>query len=186
MPRSVTGEELDRIGGLGENEFQNLCIRARLHCSKVHPDKTGKDFIVEFPLSSPSPTVPFDKAPPPVQVVVQVKTILSKTTSAKLALSVASRLAKDTRPAVVAILRVDENDEFQGLHVIHLLDDELGRILKSLRRASKKGSSKLHEMSISFGPNAANRISMDPLQLHATLAALAAPDMITYAVTCHG
>ncbi len=181
MPSVMAGEELERIGDLGEIEFNRLCRLANLHCSKVVPDRTGKDFVVEFPLGPLGGSPSFDKSPPPVQIVVQVKTILAKTTSARMTLAVANRLAKDTRPAVVAIFRIDENDAFKSLHFVHIIDSELSRVLKSLRQASKKKGPKLNEMTISFVPHASNAVPMEALAVYAAIASLPGNDMLRYA-----
>ncbi|MCZ7454389.1 hypothetical protein [Rhizobium rhizogenes] len=181
MSSEMSGDELERIGDLGEIEFQRLCRLAKLHCSKVLPDRTGKDFVVEFPLAPLAQGLSFDKSPPPSQVIVQVKTILEKTTSARLTLSVANRLAKDTRPAVVAIFRIDENDLFKSLDFVHIIDSDLARVLKSLRKASKKKYPKLHEMTISFAPHQSKKVPMEALGLYAAVSSLSGSDMLKYA-----
>ncbi|MGO6845934.1 hypothetical protein ELH36_08535 [Rhizobium ruizarguesonis] len=180
---SVTpqGEELDRIGDLGEGEFRTLCRKARLHCSKVDPDRTGKDFVVEFQLAKPGGFVSLDRRPPPIQIVVQVKTILAKNCTARLSLSVAERLAKDTRPAAVAVLRIDEQDEIVDLHLLHLMDGPLGRILKALRQASSSDTPRLHERTISFKLDPSDRVHRKAPDVYAAFAAFAGDGMLGYA-----
>ncbi|TCA26243.1 hypothetical protein [Rhizobium leguminosarum] len=175
------GEELDRIGDLGEGEFRTLCRKARLHCSKVDPDRTGKDFVVEFQLADPRGFVSIDRRPPPIQIVVQVKTILAKNNTARLSLSVAERLAKDTRPAAVAVLRIDEQDEIVDLHLVHLIDGQLGRILKALRQASKSDAPRLHERTISFKVDPSDRVRRKAPDVYAAFAEFAGGGMLAYA-----
>lgn len=146
----IIGEELDRIGTLGEIHFAKLSANAKLKCSEVRPDKTGKDFIVEKSLAPGSPTRPLDKRPPPLQVVAQVKTILAKNRTASISLSVAERLAKDLRPSVVCVFRIHEDDSILQMAFIHLLDDHLARVLESLRRASGRGRVAPHKKTMSF------------------------------------
>ena len=38
------------VGGMGEAEFKKWCYSVGLAANKFHEDKTGKDFLVEFPL----------------------------------------------------------------------------------------------------------------------------------------
>lgn len=47
--------ELDpeRIGRIGERQFEVLCERAGLYCNKSGVDVMGWDFIVEFPMGPP-------------------------------------------------------------------------------------------------------------------------------------
>ena len=40
------------VGGMGEAEFKKWCNSVGLAANKFHEDKTGKDFLVEFPLGS--------------------------------------------------------------------------------------------------------------------------------------
>ncbi|MFB2604587.1 hypothetical protein ACE04B_21740 [Rhizobium phaseoli] len=47
-------------------------------------------------------------------------------------------------------MRADEQDEIVDLHLVHLTDVQLGRILKALRQASKLNAPRLHERTISF------------------------------------
>jgi hypothetical protein len=176
------GEELDRIGDLGEGEFRMLCRRAGLHCSKVEPDRTGKDFIVEFKLAEPNGITSIDRRPPPAQIVVQVKTILAKNDTVRLSLSVAERLAKDTRPTVVAILRIDEQDQFVDLHLVHLIDGRLGRVLQALRKASKIKNARLHERTISFKISHGSQVERNAPAVYAAFAGFAAGNMLEYGV----
>lgn len=44
--------ESDRIGRIGERQFELLCERAGLFCNKSTVDIMGWDFIVEFPMGS--------------------------------------------------------------------------------------------------------------------------------------
>lgn len=99
--RPVGGAENDRIGRLGEIEFFRLCELAKLSCSKVEPDRTGKDFIVEFPPLALAMGQSFERRDAPRQFAVQVKTIKAQTRSATLTLSVAERLARDLWPTLV-------------------------------------------------------------------------------------
>ncbi|RWY79156.1 hypothetical protein EHI46_00235 [Rhizobium leguminosarum] len=178
---TLKGRKLDRIGDLGEGEFRTLCRKARLHCSKVDPDRTGKDFVVEFQLAKPGGFVSLYRRPPPISIVVQVKTILAKNCTARLSLSVAERLAKDTRPAAVAILRIDEQDEIVDLHLVHLIDGPLGRILKALRQASKLDTPRLHERTISFKLDPSDRVQRKAPDVYAAFAEFAGGGMLAYA-----
>ena len=43
----------DRIGRIGERQFEVLCERAGLYCNKSVVDVMGWDFVVEFPMTPP-------------------------------------------------------------------------------------------------------------------------------------
>lgn len=152
-----------------------------MNCSKLEPDKTGKDFIVEFDLAEPNKKMSFDKRPPPIQVVVQVKTILAKNKTARVTLSVAERLVKDSHPAVICILKIDKDDRIISMHLNHLFDDQLGRVLERLRRCSKNGDTKLHLKTITFAATTANAIPLEAEALSLALERLANAGMLEYA-----
>lgn len=174
------GADNDRIGRLGELEFSRLCELAKLSCSKVEPDRTGKDFIVEFPPPAVGEWQSLDRRAAPLQFAVQVKTIRSHRRSAALALSVAERLARDLRPAVVCVLKIDANDQFVSMHLILFEGAALGRVLARLRAAT--GSNKaLNELTVTFTPNAGNRIEYSPPSLKAALACFVPDGMKSYA-----
>ncbi|MFG1295784.1 hypothetical protein [Xanthobacter variabilis] len=174
------GADNDRIGRLGELEFARLCELAKLGCSKVEPDRTGKDFIVEFPPPAIGEWQSLDRRAAPLQLAVQVKTIRSHRRSAVLTLSVAERLARDLRPSLICVFKIDANDQFVALHLIHFQGAPLGRVLARLRAAT--GSDKeLNELSLTFATNAGNKIEYSPPSLKAALASFVPDGMKSYA-----
>lgn len=176
----VDGLENDRIGRLGEIEFARLCELAKVSCSKVEPDRTGKDFIVEF---RPPPLAlgqSFERRDAPKQFAVQVKTIKAANRSVNLALSVAERLARDLRPALVCIFRIDEGDQFVGLHTVHITDAVLERILARLRKATTD-TKPLNQLEMTFTANKANTVDLHPAALLAALSSCVPGTMEDYA-----
>ncbi|ACM37618.1 MULTISPECIES: hypothetical protein [Rhizobium/Agrobacterium group] len=174
------GLDNDRIGRLGEAEFVSLCERAKLSCSKVEPDRTGKDFIVEFAPPALEKGQSFDCRPAPLQFAVQVKTIRSHKKTVSVSLSVAERLARDLRPAVICVLKIDSTDKFVSMHLIHIKDEVLGRVLKRLRLAT--GSPKaLNKQNINFTSDVGNRIDYSGPALNVRLKALVDSGMKSYA-----
>lgn len=174
------GADNDRIGRLGELEFARLCELARLACSKVEPDRTGKDFIVEFPPPAIGEWQSLDRRAAPMQLAVQVKTIRSHRRSSVLTLSVAERLARDLRPTLICVFKVDPSEQFVALHLIHFQGDALGHVLARLRAAT--GSDKaLNELTVTFAANGGNKIEYSPPSLRAALASFVPDGMKSYA-----
>lgn len=174
------GADNDRIGRLGELEFARLCELAKLGCSKVEPDRTGKDFIVEFPPPALGEWQSLDRRAAPLQLAVQVKTIRSHRRSAVVTLSVAERLARDLRPSLICVFKVDPSDQFVALHLIHFQGDTLGRVLARLRAAT--GSNKaLNDLTVTFAANGDNKIGYSPSSLKAALASFVPEGMKSYA-----
>lgn len=177
----VEGDELDRLGAIGEGYFNALCLKAKLKCSTVFPDKTGKDFVVETSLQPATPERSLDKRPAPTQIIAQVKTILAKNSTVRISMSVAERLTKDTRPAIICVFRIGADDTIKSMAIIHLLDDQLASILKRMRRASTRGRVQPHKNSISIKVPNASWVEASKTELARTLMALPGAGMADYA-----
>ena len=90
----------DELGDKGEHRFPELCVDAGLICNKVGRDRTGWDFIVEFPLSSPTTLNSLDRRLQPPECRAQIKTVWVRSRNIRLRLSSAERLAKHPQPAI--------------------------------------------------------------------------------------
>lgn len=135
---------------------------------------------MEFPPPALGEWQSLDRRAAPLQIAVQVKTIRSHRRSAALTVSVAERLARDLRPAAVCVLKIDANDQFVSMHLIHFEGDVLARVLARLRAAT--GSKKaLNQLTLTFAPNAGNRIEYSPRFLKAALVSFVPDGMKSYA-----
>jgi hypothetical protein len=138
------------LGEAGESLFKNLCARAKLNCIKSDRDRSGWDFIVDFPLSDEGSPETLDQRQK-VTCHVQLKTTaVSGNGTVSLKLSAADLLAKDSHPALIAIFRLNKNGEPLRGYLIHLLDESLSRLLRRLRRAEAQGRRDTHNLKISF------------------------------------
>lgn len=54
----------DELGEKGESSFANFCSDARLICNKLHKDRTGVDYLVEFKFPD-TQDGPLDQRPQP-------------------------------------------------------------------------------------------------------------------------
>jgi hypothetical protein len=134
----------DDIGEKGQSHFQMICADARLVCNKAIRDRTGWDFIVEFPFSDIQGPHSLDSRDAPLSSHVQVKTLLAQNVRLqnvrfKMRLSSAERLAKDIKPAFVYVAKVDWPNVIEPF-LIHLIDDPLAAILKRLREENAVGN----------------------------------------------
>ncbi|TFF20556.1 hypothetical protein E3C22_16745 [Jiella endophytica] len=180
--RPPLGNDLQRIGDIGENKFKDLCDKAGLHCSKPVPDRTGKDWLVEFPLEGFDILMPYDKRPAAKCVVVQVKTVTSTKRPVTMKLSAAERLAKDLKPAVVCMMVYDRDEgEVIEARFVHILGDNLASILKRLRKGQKRMEDALHKLTIGFGADKGFEVPLTKEGFYDALSAVAAPSMDRYA-----
>jgi hypothetical protein len=143
----------DQLGKKGEARFGEICSDARLTCNPSSYDRTGWDFIVEFPYDPPGQEPSLDKRQSPISCHVQLKTMWSSNDTFRMRLSSAERLAKEPKPAFVYVLKVNGNLEFAEAYLVPMLDDNLAAILKRLRREHAKGpeaTAKINKKYIAF------------------------------------
>jgi hypothetical protein len=122
----------DDLGEMGEGFFTALCAQAGLICNKANRDRTGWDFIVEQRFSGSGSAL--DEREKPLSFYVQLKTIKENTRRISWRLSSAEYLAKEEKPSFICILRVDQNNQFTGASLIHMLNEPLD-IVDLLRKS---------------------------------------------------
>lgn len=150
----------DPLGEKGQSRFKELCADAGLICNKSDRDIAGWDFIVDFDLDESS-TTSLDRRKTPLSCHVQVKTIYDRTSSVRLPLKMAERLAKELKPSFICVFKVDEGFQFTAAYLMHMSGDHLGRILKRLRQAGAKASStEIRKMTISFTPTEEEKVGV--------------------------
>lgn len=122
----------DQLGAYGESLFAALCEKAGLFCNKATRDRSGWDFIVEFPMD-PLRDGDLDKRPNPLSCIFQQKTMWHRNDRIRFRLSSLERLAKDPRPSFVFVIKVDERREPSGAFLIPLRGEVLAGVLQALR-----------------------------------------------------
>ena len=138
----------DELGAVGEGLFPTLCARAKLICNSSNRDRTGWDFVVEFPMPDVDENLTLDGRAP-TACSVQLKATAA-TGPVSLRLSSAERLAKDPRPALIVVMRLTPTGEPVAGYLIHLLDAPLAKVLKRLRVAQASRTFDVNNAKISF------------------------------------
>src|SRR3974377_1161280 len=67
----------DQLGQKGEAHFKEICSDKKLICNQTLYDRSGWDFIVEFPYQQSSMQSSLDSRHSPISCHVQVKTMWS-------------------------------------------------------------------------------------------------------------
>ena len=172
----------DELGIVGENMFRTLCGQARLVCNKSDRDVTGWDFIVEFSMAGPDAAVPLDQRPAKA-CHIQLKSTAGENggrVSAKL--SAVERFAKDPRPGLIVVFRLRSDGQPLAGYVIHLVGNELARVLRRLRLAEAKRAFNVNRATISFDYRKRGvRFDLSPDGLKAALEAVIGDDPAGYA-----
>jgi len=161
----------DELGEKGQKHFGEICADAKLTCNQSDRDRKGWDFIVEFPFGpEDSGTTSYDKRSVPISYHVQVKTVLADTKSVKLRLSSAEWLAKEPKPSFIYVFRIKDGG-YQESVLIHLMDDNLSKVLKRLRAEARDKRHRLNRRSITFNlSRCGTRISSTGDALRAAIA----------------
>ncbi|EIM25226.1 hypothetical protein [Microvirga lotononidis] len=171
----------DQLGEKGENRFREMCADAKLVCNASNRDRTGWDFIVEFPFSKPEGQHTLDKRSTPISCHIQMKTMWETSESFKMRLSSAERLAKELKPSFVYVLKIDEKLQPVEAYLIHVLGDNLGTILKRLRAEQSKGELAINQKTISMTAHSAGeRLEPTGAALRQALERLCGPDIQVY------
>ena len=140
----------DRIGRIGERQFEVLCERAGLYCNKSAVDVMGWDFIVEFPMGPAGQALPLDQRATNA-ARIQLKSTLGRAGNRiRLSLSAIDRLAKDPRPALIIVFRLRADGELQSAYLVHLIRNELARVLRRLRLAEARKAHDINHTDISY------------------------------------
>jgi hypothetical protein len=171
----------DELGDKGENRFREICSDAKLVCNRSERDRTGWDFIVEFPFDFRTSQGTLDQRPPPISCHIQVKTLWVSSDQFAMRLSSAERLAKEHKPTFVYVFKVNEELEFVDAHLIHMLDENLGKVLRRLRREAARGATAINKSTITFSASKAGQpLSPTGEALRSALTTICGPEPDAY------
>lgn len=141
----------DQLGELGERLFATYCATQKLIANKADRDRAGWDFIVEFPFDHINPG-PLAERSNPLSCMVQVKAMWESSDRISLRLSSVERLAKDSRPSFIYVMKIDKTSlEPVSAHLISMRGAVLGKVLRKLREedAAKRVAVNRARMSLS-------------------------------------
>src|SRR3954469_8928034 len=146
------GDAIVDLDSWAEDKFAGLCSSAGVTRNKSVQDRTGWDYLVEFPPANMR-GVPADLRPTEVSAPVQVKSKRLGRPSVTLKLSNALRFAKDPLPCFVVLFLATSGSEPVRIFARHFWDQEIGQALLRAREAHAKGRDDLNKLSmtVSFG-----------------------------------
>lgn len=147
MVRRLTS---DQIGAAGEGLFQTLSERGQLVANKSNRDVTGWDFFVQFPIGETTFPQTLDQRAANACYVQLKSTTGESGTRVSARLSAVEHLAKVAGPALIVVFRLRSDGEPVAGYLIHLLGDELARILKRLRQSEAEQRFDINHASISY------------------------------------
>lgn len=128
----------DEQGERGQAEFRAICIDVKLTANEAGRDRAGYDFAVNARIDADSPPG-LDARQAPLSCLVQVKTLKSHNDRIKLRLSSVEQIAKDLKPTFIYVFKRNDDGSFANSYLIHLLDENLGKVLEKLRSERAAG-----------------------------------------------
>ena len=174
----------DELGEKGESRFKEICADAKLICNKSDRDRTGWDFIVEFPFKNQEHST-FDTRATPISCHIQVKTLIESRNSFAMRLTSAHRLAKEPKPAFVYVFKVNKQLQITESYLVHIFGDRLAAILKRLRieESKKTPENKLNKKYITMSLKEMERIEQTGGALRTSLESIVSDNMHAYITT---
>lgn len=152
-------------------------------CNKSQVDRTGWDFIVEFPFPKMLEGKTLDKRGSPISCHVQVKAIKATRDRFVMRLSSAERLAKEVKPTFIYVLQLDEDArDFGNAYLVHILDGNLAKILQRLRKEHSKGNLVINRQTITMSIRDGVQLAPNGPALRAAIEAAVGPDLHAYTV----
>jgi hypothetical protein len=143
-----------------EDRFSGLCSFAGVTRNKSGQDRTGWDYLIEFPPAK-MPDIPADLHPAEKSARVQIKSKRSGPASAPIKLSNALRFAKDQLPCFVVLFLASNGSEPVRIFCKHFWQDEIGQSLKRARKAHAENKQDLNKQTVTLSFDASDEHTHD-------------------------
>ncbi len=140
------------FGDVAESRFATLCSEAGVTRNSSAQDRTGWDFLVEFP-ESPVPGLTSDMQSIGHSARVQIKSKHKGRPTVSLKLSNALRFAKEPAPCFVVLFLATDGAEPVRIFARHFWEDEIARTLKRAREAGCHSAAELAKLTLSLSFN---------------------------------
>lgn len=149
--------EMRDLGGMGESFFHFWCSREGLAANKSLVDRTGWDYLVEFPFLSSPTTLDVHRSAP--ECKIQVKATDAKIRKLSIKLSNLRRLATSKTPSFIVFLEFNKKSEPDNVFIVHLGKKLTFNILKRIREIESKGDGdKLNKKTMTIHYDDTNRV----------------------------
>lgn len=132
-----------------EDEFSARCSRAGVTRNKSRQDRTGWDYLVEFPADRVM-GVPADLQPVETAARVQVKSKRNGRPFIDLKLSNALRFAKSAMPCFLVLYQATDGGEPVRIFARHFWTDEIAGALRRGRQADVDNRADLHKLTVRY------------------------------------
>lgn len=158
MPVYLDGAMRD-LGLKGESTFTSWCADVGLIPNGSKIDKTGWDFLVEFPFSESAPDAPTIHNPA-IECKIQVKATDKTERKLPISLSNLRRLATAQMPAFLVFIEYDRSDVAKRAFIVHIYDRLTSRVLKRIHEVGQSnGDKSLNKRTLTIHYDESNQMS---------------------------
>ncbi|MCY4471408.1 MAG: hypothetical protein OXC07_01110 [Kistimonas sp.] len=150
-PHQTSSLAMRDLGLMGESTFVTWCANAGLIPNGSQIDKTGWDFLVEFPFKPG--LSPHEIHRPAFECKVQVKATDKNHRKLPITLSNLRRLATVQMPAFFVFIEFDKKEIAQRAFVVHVDNQLITKVLKRLHeveQSAKKNNFNKKKMTIHY------------------------------------
>ncbi|MET3483108.1 hypothetical protein [Methylobacterium sp. 1973] len=170
----------DALGAVGEGRFATICAGAELIANTAHRDRSGWDFIVEWPINHQS-EAELDKRENPISAHFQLKSMWHDNNQIKFRMTSIERLAKDPKPSFVYITKFNHDQLPSEVFLAHIIGDNLVAVLRKLRELQQAGKKKINNEYIYMSATIIGApIGADGKALRAAVEEAIGPDLNAY------
>jgi hypothetical protein len=138
------------IGGKGERHFGGWCDDVGITANPVQRDRTGWDYLIEFPLSQTvERPVPLDLQPKCIRGLVQVKASDKRGRAIHVKLDNWVRFVQESIPAFFVVIEYDRRPYPQRAYLVHVWEEQIRAVLRRLRESSaNERKTPLHQQTL--------------------------------------
>jgi len=145
----MIGSVIKDLSDWAEDRFSGLCAAAGVTRNKSTQDRSGWDYIIQFP-SPETPGVPADMLPGEDSARVQVKSKEKGRPTTSMKLTNALRFAKDPAPCFLILFLASNQCEPVRIYAKHFWVGEMEAALRRARLADQQGRTDLHKIMLSI------------------------------------
>ncbi|MGL5487814.1 MAG: hypothetical protein ACRDC6_16230 [Shewanella sp.] len=126
------------LGLMGERIFTYWCAESGLIANGSQVDRTGWDYLVEFPFQSSLSAIEIHK--PAFECKVQVKATDKQDKKLPITLSNLRRLVTAQIPAFIVFIEFDGKEDVQRAYVVHVDKELISKVLKRIHEVEQSDS----------------------------------------------
>lgn len=145
------------LGNLGESLFTTLCHQVGMIPNPSKIDKTGWDFIVEFPQEDELASDKLHESP--TEFRIQVKSTDDRKGKIQLKLSNLKRMCTAQKPEFLLVFEFDGKNDAQKAYLVHIDNVLTTKILKKIHEKNQnEPKRKLHKCNMSISYSDAHKL----------------------------